>query len=235
MPHLHHVVFDLDGTLVDTAADIALAANRALTSFGLAPLDEACIRGLVGNGATRLMAGCLAACGGEQSAPLDQLVAAFVAAYAKDPVVRSRPYRGMAEVLDRLRGQGLGLSVLTNKPETLARQVLDHLGLSAFFAQIVGAGTGLPLKPDPTGLRGVVAAAGCPPDKTALVGDSTVDWHTAVGAGTRFVGAAWGFTQPDELRRAGITPLVAWPLALLDDLHAAPLAAAPRVGRQHRG
>lgn len=227
MPDLRHVVFDLDGTLVDTAADIALAANQALARFDLSPLDEKRIRGLVGNGARRLMAGCLAACAGQRLPPLEEVVAAFVAAYEKDPVVHSQPYPGMVEVLDRLRGQGLGLSVLTNKPEALARRVLDALCLSEFFAQIVGARVGRPLKPDPTGLLGVVAVAGCRLDETALVGDSTVDWHTAASAGTGFVGAAWGFSQPEELRRAAITPLVARPRDLLDCL---PTAVLPRAG-----
>lgn len=179
-------VFDLDGTLVDTAPDIRAVANAVLAAERLGPpLTMAETRGFVGDGTAvfveRML---LARAGVAEPARAARALARFLALY-DDAVVLSRPYPGAAAALVRLEGAGFALALCTNKPERPARALLAHLGLARHFALVVG-GDSLPArKPDPAPLRHAVAALGA--GVAALVGDSEVDAATAAAAGLPFV------------------------------------------------
>ncbi len=185
------IVFDLDGTLVDSRRDIADAANALLEASGAAPLSEEGIGRMVGDGAATLIARAFAARGIEQ--PPDALDR-FLALYARRLLHHTRPYPGVASLLDALGGRG-ALAVLTNKPIAATREILAGLDLARHFPDhaVLGGDGPLARKPDPAGLRHLSDGAGVPPDATLLVGDSVVDWRTARAAATSICLARYGF------------------------------------------
>ncbi len=187
----HLIVFDLDGTLVDSRQDIADAANATLVAFGAAPLSEESIGRMVGNGAPTLVARAFAAAGVPQ--PPDALDR-FLSIYDGRLLNHTRPYARIPEVLAQL-ATGAPLAVLTNKPRAATLRILDGLDLSRFFEldRIVAGDGPFPRKPDPAGLTHLMASTGASADQTVLVGDSAVDWSTAAAAATRVCLARYGF------------------------------------------
>jgi phosphoglycolate phosphatase len=188
-------VFDLDGTLVDSRRDIAESANEMLEACGASRLPEDVIGRMVGHGAPTLVARAFAAVAAEP--PADAL-ARFLRIYNQRLLVHTRPYDGIADVLDTLR-LGAPLALLTNKPLVATRSILGGLELARFFEEdAVVAGDGaLGRKPDPSGLRYLSARAGVRPSATLLVGDSVVDWQTARNASTSVCLARYGFGFED--------------------------------------
>ncbi|MCC6304844.1 MAG: phosphoglycolate phosphatase [Rhodobacteraceae bacterium] len=188
-------VFDLDGTLVDTAADIRAVANAVLAAEALGPpLTLAETRGFVGAGTAAFVERMLAArtAGPAEPARAARALARFLPLY-EDAVHLSRPYPGVGEALARLRAEGWALALCTNKPERPARAVLARFGLTDLFPVVVG-GDSLPVrKPDPAPLAHAVAALGA--DAALLVGDSEVDAATAAAARLPFVLFTEGYRQ----------------------------------------
>jgi len=185
-----HVAFDLDGTLVDSRADLAAAVNHVRIHRGLAPLDVATVTGFVGDGAAKLVGRALGPAATDEAA-----VAHFLGYYHEHCLDETRLYPGMHAALGLLRSNGRSLSVLTNKPRALAERVLAGLGIDDAFIDVVG-GDSLPTrKPNPRGLWRVAARAAVPIERTLLVGDSPVDLDTATAAGSAFCGVAWGFAS----------------------------------------
>ena len=183
-------VFDLDGTLVDSRRDIADSANVVLASCGLTPHPDEAIGGMVGDGAAMLIARAFAAAG--QPAPPDALDR-FLVAYDSRLLRFTRPYDGIPRLLEVLATRGT-LAVLTNKPIGATRTILDGLGLAAHFGDRVLGGDGPHArKPDPGGMRQLIAAAGVQPAQTMMIGDSIVDLRTAHVAGTRACVTRYGF------------------------------------------
>ena len=184
-------VFDLDGTLVDSRRDIADAANELLVSCGAAPIPEARIGGMVGDGAARLVARAFIASG--IARPVDALER-YLAIYETRLLNHTRPYAGIPEVLETL-GRRASLAVLTNKPLAPTRRILDGLDLSRYFSEaaILGGDGPFPRKPDPAGLLHLIAAAHVPAASTLMVGDSVMDWRTARAAATGVCLARYGF------------------------------------------
>lgn len=188
-PALVGLVFDLDGTLVDSAPDLWRHTNRVLAEAGRSPLDRATVTSFVGEGATELLRRAFAATG----APLDPPALAAVSAryasiYAEEPVIDTAPMPFAAAVV---RALPVPLAVCTNKPERVARAVLAALGLADRFVAVVGGDTLPQRKPDPAPLRAAAAALGLAPTQVALVGDSEIDAATASAAGARF----WWYTR----------------------------------------
>lgn len=178
------VVFDLDGTLIDSAPDIHAATNRLMTRHGMAPFTPAETRRFIGSGVPHFIACCLRARGrGEDGAIHAQLVEEFVAGY-ETAVTLTRVYPGVAAALERLAGQGHALAICTNKPERPARAVLAHLGLDAHFGVVIGGDSLTVRKPDPAPLHAAIAALGA--QGVIYVGDSEVDAETAARAGVPF-------------------------------------------------
>lgn len=181
------IVFDLDGTLIDSSRDLAEAASELVQAYGGRALTEADVVGMVGDGAGVLVARALTHAGLDPKMPgaLDR----FLEIYDRRMLAHTVPYDGMHEVLALLMPHG-PLAVLTNKPLAPAEAVLGHLGLRGFFSVVVGGDGPEPRKPDPTALRRLMASS---PRPSLMIGDSPVDADTAAAARCPFVVAAWGF------------------------------------------
>lgn len=200
------VIFDLDGTLVDSVPDIARAAALALREAGVAPPALDAVRTMVGDGARALMARALVAAGAERN--VDDLLARFLVHYTDGLCIDSRLYQGVTDLLDRLRGAGVRTAVLTNKPGELARDLLGRLGIAAGFTAIVGDGDGFPRKPDPAAARALLESAKLDPARAVVVGDGLPDVQVAQALGARSIAVAWGYVAPELLRAAGASSVV---------------------------
>lgn len=189
---------DLDGTLVDTSQDLWRALNHVLLQRHLPPLAHAEVRDMVGNGARALVARGLwgnGATAPEGDAAFETAVADFLDHYRAHLADHSRPYPGVVATLERLRGAGVGLAIITNKPEEMSVRLLAALGLAGHFRVIVG-GDSLPRrKPDPLPVRHVLEQLACPVEAALLVGDSVTDVDTARAAGCRVVAVSYGYNQ----------------------------------------
>lgn len=187
-----NIVFDLDGTLIDSAPDLQAAVNRMLEGEGEAPLDLPTVTSFIGNGLPKLVERSLDARGISQSRypELCDRVGDF---YSAAPADLTRPYPGVIAALTALTGAGHRLGLCTNKPEEPARLVLDLLGLDGFFGVVVGGDTLSRGKPDPAPLEHAFAALG---DGARLyVGDSEIDAETARRAGVRFALFTGGYRR----------------------------------------
>lgn len=191
------VVFDLDGTLADSRADIRSGLNAALDRVrpGTPPLSPEEVRAMIGEGALRLVTRALRARGLDE-APADVLPE-FLACYRERLLDETRLYPGVLETLEALAPRPM--AVLTNKPGDLSRALVDGLGIARFFARVVGGGDGPPKKPDPAGLRLLMDQAAARPEETTMVGDSAIDVRTGRAAGARTVGVTFGF-DPEGVR-----------------------------------
>jgi len=210
-------VFDLDGTLVDSRRDIAESANAVLEACGGTPHSEEAIGGMVGDGAARLIARAFAAA--NVPLPADALQQ-FLRIYDSRLLRHTVAYEGMTQLLDTLAGRGT-LAVLTNKPIGATQAILDGLGLAPYFGGLVLGGDGPhPRKPDASGLRQLMERTGSAAGRTLMIGDSVVDFRTAVAAGTRACVCRYGFGHHDfpiaELRPSDA--VIDHPLALLTAL-----------------
>ena len=194
------VVFDLDGTLVDTRRDLAESTNKLIAELGGAALDEALIGGMVGNGVAIWLARALSA-GGIQAPPQDALER-FSAIYDRGLLNHTRAYAGIPQALARA-GRVAPLAVLTNKMRRATLKILDGLDLALYFAEVGGVDGPYPPKPAPDGLQALMRRFGAAPPETLLVGDSPIDQHTARNAGARICVARYGFgyvpSPPNEL------------------------------------
>lgn len=190
------IVFDLDGTLIDSARDVGEAVNRVLADHGLAPIDEATQRALMGEGGRVRMRKALALRGVTlDEKALRARVDDFIRYYAERPVVHTRAYDGVAETLPALAASGVRLAVCTNKYEDSARDVLARLGLMAAISDIAGADTFDVRKPDPGHVTKLLARMGADPLAAAMVGDSAHDVHAGKRAGLPTVAVSWGYTE----------------------------------------
>jgi phosphoglycolate phosphatase len=190
------IVFDLDGTLVDTAPDLVATLNAVLAREGYAAVAYADARTMIGGGARHMLARALARQGvAIDPAELDRLYADFIPYYAAHIADRSRPFPGLAQALDRLAAHGARFAVCTNKLEHLSVLLLERLGLAARFAAICGQDTfGIP-KPDPELLRRTIARAGGTADSAVMVGDSVPDVRIARAAGVPVIAVDFGYSD----------------------------------------
>ena|SRR5579872_7110921 len=184
-------VFDLDGTLVDSARDLADSANLLLESCGARPLRTDAIARMIGEGAALLVARAFEAAG---LVPPPNALEQFLDFYDTHLLEHTRPYDGIAEVLERL-GRRASLAVLTNKPLAASRRILTGLDLARHFPPeaVLGGDGPFPRKPDPAGLRHLATQAGVEANQMLLVGDSVIDWRTAHRAAVRVCLARYGF------------------------------------------
>ncbi len=198
------LVFDLDGTLVDSSRDLAAATNAALQRLapGAPTIPLEAVVSFVGEGARLLVERSLRRARLELSP--DEVLPVFLDCYAERLLDTTRLYPGIPEALDELRPATL--AVLTNKSGTFSRTILEGLGVAPRFARIWGAGDVATRKPDPSGLLRLLAELAAPPDEAWMIGDSPTDVKTARAAGVRIVGVAWGLdpvglraAQPDRL------------------------------------
>lgn len=191
------LVFDLDGTLVDTAPDLIRAANHVMASIGRPAGNPAKLRPAASHGALAMIR---AAIGPESAAwpeeRLYPLFDEFIRYYEANIAVESRPYPGLVAALDRAQAAGHTLAVCTNKREHLAKLVLGELQLSSRFAAIAGRDTFARHKPDPLHLHETIARAGGRPEQVVMIGDSAVDVATAKAAKVPVVAVGFGYSDP---------------------------------------
>jgi phosphoglycolate phosphatase len=191
------LVFDLDGTLVDTAPDLIAATNHVMSSLGRPPAPGAVLRPQVSHGALAMIrAGIGAEAGGWPEEQLYPLFDRFIAYYQANIVVESRPFPGVIAALDRAADAGHTLAVCTNKREALARLVLSQLGLIDRFAAIAGRDTFSVYKPDPGHLTLTIDKAGGALTHAVMIGDSGVDVATAKAARIPVIAVSFGYSDP---------------------------------------
>ncbi|MCB9647845.1 MAG: HAD family hydrolase [Deltaproteobacteria bacterium] len=208
------IIFDLDGTLVDTLEDIADSANQALQGLGVPTHSVQAYRLLVGGGIRRLMERALPEERRGQ-ADIEEGVARMRAVYSQRWAQVSRPYPGIPELLDALTARGMPMGVLSNKPHDFTVEMVRTLLGRWTFAAVQGATADVPLKPNPAGALALAGALRVPAARCALLGDSDVDIQTARRAKMLALGAAWGFRGAAELRAAGADHVLDAPGALL--------------------
>lgn len=195
------LVFDLDGTLVDSIHDLAEAASDLSQRYGGGRLDDDAVTRMIGEGAGVLVERVMALAG--HATPPPGALEQYLELYDQRMFDTTRPYPGMMETL-RALADAHAMSVLTNKPEDSGRKILAHTGLDGFFSHMVFGDGPLGRKPDPAGLHWIMDRHGASPDRTILVGDSDVDLATAQIGGVRLCLARYGFgfarIDPSSLR-----------------------------------
>jgi phosphoglycolate phosphatase len=190
------IVFDLDGTLVDTAPDLMAATNHVLASLGRPGVSEHQLRPLIGHGARFMVEHAM----GPDAAKLSEaerkrLLDLFLDHYARNIAVGSRPFEGTVAALNRFRSAGARLAVCTNKAEAMSRRLLDALSLSPLFSAVAGRDTFAVYKPHPDHLLGTIKLSGGDRARAVMVGDSRIDIATAKAAGVPVVAVSFGYTD----------------------------------------
>ncbi len=182
MSSMKLVIFDLDGTLIDSAEDIAHSVNEVRTLLALEPLPLDEIESYIGNGVRRLLDLALEGCGPEAR---ERAHSVYLPIYRRRLLDNTKPYPGVLAALEQLDVPGHSLAVLTNKPVRESVQILEGLGMHRYFAPVYGGDSFPRKKPDPTGVNHIIEEAGAQRSKTLFVGDSSVDFETARNAGVR--------------------------------------------------
>ncbi len=195
MTSLRLIVFDLDGTLIDSRRDLAESANVLLAGYGAAPIAEAEVARMVGCGAATLVKRVLTAAA--VAAPVEEALPRFLEAYDQRLTNHTKPYDGVVPLLETLRRQDMRMALLTNKPLAQTAHILETFELSEYFRWSVGGDGPWPRKPAPEGLEHLIREASVEKELTVLVGDSSVDLQTARNAGVRICLARYGFGFAD--------------------------------------
>jgi phosphoglycolate phosphatase len=190
------VIFDLDGTLIDSRLDLANAVNATRAHMGLGPIDNRLVYSYVGNGAPELMRRSLASEAGD--AELARGTKFFLDYYGAHVLDCTTLFAGVRESVERLHRAGKRMAVLTNKPEVMSRAIVDGLGVGGYFFRVYGGDSLASRKPDPAGVAALMKEAAAARDTTVMVGDSSIDVVTARNAGIPCCAVTYGF-QPETL------------------------------------
>jgi phosphoglycolate phosphatase len=188
------LIFDLDGTLIDSSVDLAISMNATRQHVGMPPLDPALIYSYVGNGAATLVRRALGSGASEEL--VQSALAFFLRFYRAHALEHTKLYPGVREVIETLAADGHTLAVLTNKPVRISTDIIAALKLSDLFLRVYGGDSFPQKKPDPIGIMTLQQEANAGVSDTLMVGDSGVDVETARNAGVRSCGVTWGF-QPE--------------------------------------
>ena len=211
------IIFDLDGTLLNTLEDIGDATNHLLSERGFPTHTMDTYRTFIGDGAAVLI---------ERALPPEErdkktirsCLDAFLEYYGQHWHVKTRPYEGIGDMLDALTAGQIKMAVLSNKPDYFTRRMTQALLLDWLLDPVLGQRDGMPLKPDPAAALAVARQLGVPPAEFIFLGDSAIDMKTAMAAGMYPVGALWGFSTGEELRNSGARALIKNPMDLLEIL-----------------
>ena len=214
------ILFDLDGTLLDTLEDIADAANAVLASQGMPTHSLTSFKLFVGEGVWRLFEKALPE-KKRDAAMVTECAARFNGEYGRRWDAKTRPYDGIPRLLRSLAQRQLPLAVLSNKPQAFTEQCVGRYFPDITFARVLGQRDGIPPKPDPAGAMEITSSLALPPQRILYLGDSSIDMQTAVRAGMYPVGALWGFRSRDELLASGAAQVIERPENLLELLDSA--------------
>lgn len=208
-------IFDLDGTLLNTIEDLALACNYALERNGYPQHAIGDYPRFVGNGVNVLLERILPE---QYRNPVNVglLRADFIAYYSEHGLERTVPYPGIERLLAELRARGISLAVASNKYHEGTRRIIRHFFGDSMFASVFGQRNGIAPKPDPTVVFDILAATGFAKAETLYIGDSGVDMQTAANSGIHSVGVTWGFRSREEMEENGATHIVDHPQQILD-------------------
>lgn len=209
------VLFDLDGTLLDTIDDLTDSINASLASLGFVGHGVEDYKIFVGDGVENLAARALPE-NNRDSKTVQSLVAAIRKEYSRRWSAKTKPYTGVIEMLDVLTKNGLKLAVLSNKPDDFSKLMIKHYFPTTNFAAVSGHLQGGRKKPDPSGAIEISQSLKIQPAEFIFLGDTNTDMRTAVAAGMFPVGALWGFRSADELKRSGAKVLIDSPMQLPD-------------------
>jgi phosphoglycolate phosphatase len=210
------VIFDLDGTLLDTIDDLADAMNAALTAHGLPQRPDVNEhKYMVGDGVLNYVLRALPEDRRGDRRLVEALTKTYRANYFAGWKNKTRPYDGVIELVDALRNRGIRLAVLSNKPDDTTKLTVRQFVGPEHFDLVRGATEGVPLKPDPAAALAIANELGISPEQFAYVGDTATDMKTAVNAGMYPIGALWGFRKADELLAAGAAALAEKPIDVL--------------------
>lgn len=213
------IIYDLDGTLIDTLADLANSANQVLRNLGFPEHPESAYCYYVGDGVTELMRRCLPEAHRETDALIERAVKAMAETYAERWHEATRIYPGITDLVVRAKAAGLPQAVLSNKPDHFTQLMTAHYFPDKPFVHVRGQRPGTARKPDPAGALAIASDLGLPPARILYLGDTATDMQTAVSAGMFAVGACWGFRPREELRANGAHVLAEHPrdvIALLE-------------------
>ncbi|MDD3580591.1 MAG: HAD family hydrolase [Desulfobacca sp.] len=208
------VIFDLDGTLLDTLADLAASMNYVLARFGCPTHEVEAYKYFVGGGMENLARRALPE-DRRDEATVAQSFAALMADYHQRWTEHTHPYPGIPELLEGLTARRIRMTILSNKPDDFSKMCVARLLPDWHFELVVGVRPGGPIKPDPAGALEIAAALNLPPAAFLYLGDTSTDMQTATAAGMFAVGALWGFRTAEELSRNGAQVLIARPPELL--------------------
>lgn len=208
------VLFDLDGTLLDTLEDIANACNAALTRHGFPAHPASAYRYFVGDGVQMLILRVVPA-DHHDAKTLADVATAYREEYHRHWNTTTRPYEGIPELLDELTQRRIALAVLSNKPDDFTRRCVSEMLSRWSFSRVLGASKAYPPKPDPAAALHVAAGLNLPVEEVIYLGDTATDMKTATAAGMLPVGALWGFRTAEELKQSGARHLVEHPQELL--------------------
>lgn len=209
------VIFDLDGTVLDTLEDLADSMNNVLARMGLPGQDLEAYKFFVGDGVEMLVRRALPATH-QDDATAARAVRAMREEYLRRWSLKTKPYEGVPELLDGLRARGLKMAILSNKPDDFAKMTVERLLPHGRFDLVLGERPGIARKPDPAGAFEVAERLGLPASAFIYLGDTGTDMQTAVAARMFPVGALWGFRPAAELMANGAKALIRRPLELLD-------------------
>ena len=209
------VLFDLDGTLLDTLEDLADAVNAVLSTLGYPSHPLEAYRYFVGDGVETLMRRALPPAAATDGAILRRAMGLQRGEYANRLFAKTRPYPGVLELLAELERLGIRMAILSNKPDPAVGEVVRHYFPEVRFTIVRGARPGVPVKPDPGSALQVAGEMGIPPADFLYLGDTNTDMQTAIGAGMFPVGALWGFRTEEELKESGAAKLIARPGELI--------------------
>ncbi len=208
------VIFDLDGTLLNSLEDLADSMNAALDAMGFPGHPLAKYRYMVGDGVTALVQRALPA--GSSREAVDRGVAKMKAEYAERWDHKTKPYPGVAELLDYLSAENLPMNILSNKMADFTQRMVNRFLNAWSFHSVVGLNEHVPRKPNPKGALRIAEANGIPPEQFIFIGDTNTDIRTACAAGMIPLGVEWGFRTRDELLKSGAAEVFSRPQDLLD-------------------
>ncbi len=215
---INAIIYDLDGTVLNTLTTIAAYANETMTHCGLAPFAVEDYKHFVGNGAKVLIERMLTAANVPLDRYFDKAFRRYNALYDNAPIGLTAPYDGIPALVATANAMGIKQAILSNKPDTAVKGVMAHF-LQGEFQQIYGGRDGIPLKPDPTALLALLQELGVNKDECLYVGDTAVDIQTGKNAGVTTVGVLWGFRDRQELEDNHADYIVSHPSEILDIIH----------------